>query len=264
MEANLADGSHPPVMSLKGQVSDEEWRLRVDLAALYRLVALNAWDSGIGTHISMRIPGPEHHFLINPFGWFFEEITASSLVKIDLDGNIVQETPYRVNPAGFVVHSAIHMSREDANCVIHLHTDEGIAVASQKEGLLPITQFGAITIDRLAYHEYEGVALNLGERERLAADLGDKTVMLLRHHGTLAVGATAAEAWSRMYMLEKACRQQVLALSAGLDGVKSVPQEAIELQRQQFSKGNMARDGAHLAWAAYLRRLDREAPGYDT
>jgi ribulose-5-phosphate 4-epimerase/fuculose-1-phosphate aldolase len=263
MEADVADGSHPPVMSLKGQVSDEEWRLRVDLAALYRLTALNGWDSGIGTHISMRIPGPEHHFLINPFGWFFEEITASSLVKIDCDGNIVQETPYRVNPAGFVIHSAIHMAREDAACVIHLHTDEGIAVASQKEGLLPITQFGALNMARLAYHEFEGVALNLGERERLVADLGDKQVMLLRHHGTLAVGPTAAEAWSRMVILETACRQQIMALTAGRDGVKNVPQEAIDLMREQFKSGKMAREGAELGWAAYLRRLDRKAPGYD-
>jgi ribulose-5-phosphate 4-epimerase/fuculose-1-phosphate aldolase len=259
----MADGGQTAVASLKGRVSDEEWRLRVDLAALYRLVALNGWDSGVATHISMRVPGPEHHFLINPFGFFFEEITASSLVKIDCDGEVVQETPYRVNPAGFVIHSAIHMAREDANCVIHLHTDEGIAVASQKEGLLPITQFGALTLDRLAYHEFEGVALNLGERERLVADLGDKQVMLLRHHGTLAVGPSAAEAWSRMVILEKACRQQVMALSAGRDNVKTVPQEAIDMMRAQFAGGKMGRDGAELAWPAWLRRLNRQLPGYD-
>jgi ribulose-5-phosphate 4-epimerase/fuculose-1-phosphate aldolase len=260
----MADGTSLATASLKGRVSDEEWRLRVDLAALYRLVALNHWDSGIATHISIRAPGPEHHFLINPFGWFFEEITASSLVKIDLDGNIVQDTPYKVNPAGFVIHSAIHMAREDAACVIHLHTDEGIAVASQKEGMLPITQFGAINRERLAYHDFEGVALNLGERERLVADLGDKTVMLLRNHGTLAVGRDAAEAWSRMFILEKACRQQVLALSAGREGVLPLPEAAIAEMREQFRDGKLAGAGASLAWPAYLRRLDRQLPGYDT
>jgi ribulose-5-phosphate 4-epimerase/fuculose-1-phosphate aldolase len=259
----MADGSTAAVPSLKGQVSDEEWKLRVDLAALYRLVALNRWDSGIATHISIRVPGPEHHFLINPFGWFFEEITASSLVKIDLDGKIVQDTPYRVNPAGFVIHSAIHMAREDAACVIHLHTDEGIAVASQKEGMLPITQFCAISRERLAYHDFEGVALNLGERERLVADLGDKTIMLLRNHGTLAVGWSAAEAWSRMFILEKACRQQILTLTAGRDGVLPVPQAAIDMMREQFKDGKISREGAELAWPAYLRRLNRNLPGYD-
>jgi ribulose-5-phosphate 4-epimerase/fuculose-1-phosphate aldolase len=245
-------------------VHEAEWRLRVDLAALYRLVALNRWDSGVATHISLRVPGPDHHFLINPFGWFFEEITASSLVKIDCDGNVVDGSPHRVNPAGFVIHSAIHMAREDAQCVIHLHTDEGIAVASQKDGLLPITQFGVLTRQRLAYHEFEGVALNLGERERLVADLGDRQVMLLRHHGTLAVGPTAAEAWSRMFILEKACRQQVLALTAGRDGVKDVPQPAQDMMREQFRDGKLGADGAKLAWAAWLRRLDRQSPGYDT
>jgi ribulose-5-phosphate 4-epimerase/fuculose-1-phosphate aldolase len=259
----MADGTHAVVTSLKGVVSDEEWRLRVELAALYRLASLNGWDSGIATHISLRVPGPEHQFLINPFGWFFDEITASSLVKIDCDGKVVQEVPYKVNPAGFVIHSAIHMAREDAACVIHLHTDEGIAVASQSEGLLPITQFGAITIARLAYHEFEGVALNLGERERLVADLGDKTVMLLRHHGTLAVGTAPAEAWSRIVILEKACRQQIMALTAGRDRVKTVPQAAIDMLREQFRDDEINREGAALAWQAYLRRLNRSLPGYD-
>jgi ribulose-5-phosphate 4-epimerase/fuculose-1-phosphate aldolase len=259
----MADGTSHPTASLKGMVSDEEWRLRVNLAALYRLVALNGWDSGIATHISIRIPGPEHHFLINPFGWFFEEVTASSLVKIDTEGAVVLDTPNKVNPAGFIIHSAIHMAREDAACVIHLHTDEGIAVASQKEGLLPITQFGAISCGRLAYHDFEGVALNLGERERLVADLGDKTVMLLRNHGTLAVGHDAAEAWSRMVILEKACRQQIMALTAGRDGVLPVPQAAIDMMREQFKSGKLGRDGADMGWAAWLRRLDRQMPGYD-
>jgi ribulose-5-phosphate 4-epimerase/fuculose-1-phosphate aldolase len=259
----MADGSTMTALSLKGRVSDEEWRLRVELAALYRLVAMQGWDSGIATHISMRVPGPEHHFLINPFGWFFEEITASSLVKIDCDGKIVQETPYEVNPAGFVVHSAVHMAREDAHCVVHLHTDEGVAVSSQKEGLLPITQFGAISVGRLSYHDFEGVALNLGERERLVADLGDNILMLLRNHGTMAVGPTAAEAWSQMVILETACRQQIMALTAGREGVLPVPQAALDMIASQFKSGALARDNAFRSWAAWLRRLDRTLPGYD-
>lgn len=259
----MADGSMMTAPSLKGRVSDEEWRLRVELAALYRLVAMQHWDSGIATHISIRAPGPEHHFLINPFGWFFEEVTASSLVKIDCDGKIVQETPYEVNPAGFVIHSAIHMARQDAHCVLHLHTDEGVAVSSQKEGLLPITQFGVLSRGRLAYHDFEGVALNLGERERLVADLGDKTLMLLRNHGSLAVGPTAAETWSQMVILETACRQQIMALTAGRDGVLPVPQAAANTIAAQFRSGAIAQDGAARSWGGWLRRLDRNLPGYD-
>lgn len=259
----MADGSVMTAQSLKGRVGDEEWRLRVELAALYRLVAMQGWDSGIATHISIRVPGPEHHFLINPFGWFFEEVTASSLVKIDCDGNIVQETPNEVNPAGFVIHSAIHMAREDAQCVLHLHTDEGVAVSSQKEGLLPITQFGVVSMGRISYHDFEGVALNLGERERLVADLGDKTLMLLRNHGTLAVGPTAAETWSRMVILETACRQQIMALTAGRDGVLPVPQAAVDMIGAQFKNGAIAREGAARSWAGWLRRLGRNLPGYD-
>ena len=189
----MADGSLAGVISLKGQVSAEEWEARVELAALYRLVALHGWDDMIYTHISARIPGPDHHFLINPYGMFFEEITASSLVKIDLDGKILQETPYFINPAGFTIHSAIHAAREDARYVMHLHSDQGVAVAAQKEGLLPLSQHALIVLPRLAYHDYEGIALNLDERERLVHDIGDKTLMLLRNHGTLSVGATAAD-----------------------------------------------------------------------
>ena len=182
--------------SLKGKVSEEEWQARVDLAALYRLVALYGWDDMIYTHISARLPGPEHHFLINPYGLLFGEITASSLVKIDLEGNILQETPYFINPAGFTIHSAVHAAREDAHYVMHLHTDQGVAVSAQKEGLLPLTQHALIVLPRLAYHDYEGIALNLDERERLVNDLGDKALMLLRNHGTLAVGPTAADCWT--------------------------------------------------------------------
>src|SRR5580693_9100480 len=201
----MADGSLGSPSSLKGKVSAEEWRVRVDLAALYRLVALFGWDDMIYTHISARLPGPDHHFLINPYGQFFDEITASSLVKIDLQGEILQETPYFINPAGFTIHSAIHAARDDAHFVIHLHTDQGVAVSAQAEGLLPLTQHALVTLPRLAYHDYEGIALDLDERERLVADLGDKSVMLLRNYGTLALGRTAAAARNAMFFLERAC-----------------------------------------------------------
>src|SRR5580692_13100186 len=174
----MADGSLAGSVSLKGKVSEEEWQARVDLAALYRMAALFGWDDMIYTHISGRVPGPDHHFLINPYGQWFGEITASSLVKIDLEGNILQETPYFINPAGFTIHSAIHANREDAHFVMHLHSDDGVAVAAQASGLMPISQHALIVLPRLAYHDYEGIALNHDERERLVADIGDKTLML--------------------------------------------------------------------------------------
>src|SRR3954470_13662524 len=220
----MADGSVAGVVSLQGKVSAEEWQARVDLAALYRLVALHGWDDLIYTHISARIPGPEHHFLINPYGLLFEEITASSLVKIDLEGNVLQETPYFINPAGFTIHSAIHAAREDAHYVMHLHSDHGVAVAAQAEGLMPLTQHSLIVLPKLAYHDYEGIALNLDERERLVASLGEKTLMLLRNHGTLAVGDTAANCWVGMYYLERSCTMQVGAMSAGRENVLIAPQ----------------------------------------
>ncbi len=248
-------------VSIRGRVSAEEWRARVDLAAVYRLVAMHGWDDMIFTHISMRVPGPEHHFLINPYGLLFDEITASSLVKIDLDGEIVSPTAYKVNAAGFTIHSAVHAAREDALCVIHLHTDQGVAVSAQKQGLLPLTQHALIVLPQLAYHDYEGIALNLDERERLVADLGDKCCMLLRNHGTLAVGASAAEAFLNMFYLERACAQQVMAMSAGQDGVLVAPEAAQAEVRQQMQRG-MGPVG-RLAWPALLRKLDRVNPGYD-
>lgn len=257
----MADGS-VSAATLKGKVSAEEWKARVDLAALYRLVALHGWDDMIFTHISARIPGPEHHFLINPYGMLFEEITASALVKIDLEGNILQDTPYFINPAGFTIHSAIHAARDDAMFVMHLHSDQGVAVASQKDGLLPLTQHALAVLPGLAYHDYEGIALNLDERERLVADLGaDKRLMILRNHGTLAVGATAAEAWVGMFFLERACKQQVMALSAGRDGVSTAPKAAQEEVAKQTG-GNVGMTGA-LAWPGCLRQLERHLPGYD-
>jgi ribulose-5-phosphate 4-epimerase/fuculose-1-phosphate aldolase len=255
----MADGSVGDVVSLKGKVSAEEWQARVDLAALYRLVALHGWDDLIYTHISARIPGPEHHFLINPYGLLFEEITASSLVKIDLEGNILQETPYFINPAGFTIHSAIHNAREDAHFVMHLHTDQGVAVAAQKEGLLPLSQHALIVLPRLAYHDYEGIALNLDERDRLVADIADKSLMLLRNHGTLAVGSSAADCWVGMYYLERACKQQTMALAGGRELVLMAPEGSRNEVKAQVGRGI----GGALAWPACLRKLDRELPGYD-
>ncbi len=250
----------PPAMT-PAITSDAEWRARVDCAALYRLVALYGWDDLIFTHISLRVPGPEDHFLINPYGMLFEEITASSLVKVDLDGQIVGPTDHFINPAGFTIHSAIHAAREDAHCVMHLHTDAGVAVAAQADGLLPITQHALIALPQLAWHDYEGIALNLDERERLTADLGDKKLMLLRNHGTLAVGATAAEAFVGIFFLERACQQQVYALSAGQAGLRMAPLAAQEEVARQIAGGpGMA---GLLAWPALLRKLDRVSPGYD-
>jgi ribulose-5-phosphate 4-epimerase/fuculose-1-phosphate aldolase len=258
----MADGSLAGSVSLKGKVSEEEWQARVDLAALYRLVALYGWDDMIYTHISARVPGPEHHFLINPYGVWFGEMTASALVKIDTEGNILQETPYFVNAAGFTIHSAVHMNREDAHFVMHLHTDHGTAVAAQKEGLLPLTQHSLIVLPRLTYHDYEGIALNLDERERLVKDLGaDSTLMLLRNHGTLALGETAADCWTGMFYLERACKMQVMALSAGRENVLLSPAPARrEVTNQTSARGGI---GGGLAWPGALRLLERESPGYD-
>jgi ribulose-5-phosphate 4-epimerase/fuculose-1-phosphate aldolase len=209
----------------------------------------------------MRVPGPEHHFLINPYGMMFEEITASSLVKVDLEGTIVAPTPYYINPAGFTIHSAIHAAREDALCVIHLHTDAGVGVSAQKDGLLPLTQNALLVLPQLAYHNYEGVALNLDERERLVRDIGDKKLMLLRNHGTLSVGATAAEAFIGIYFLERACAQQVNALSGGREGVLIAPDAAQEETRGQSAGLGMV---SGLAWPGLKRKLDRDRPGYDS
>src|SRR6267143_4828704 len=197
------------------EMTEAEWDQRVNLAACYHLIAHYGWDDLVDTHISARVPGPEHHFLINPYGMMFEEITASSLVKVDLDGNIVMATSYQINPAGFTIHSAVHAAREDALCVIHLHTDYGVAVSAQQNGLLPISQQSLFALSSLAYHEYEGLALNEAEKARLVADLGNKMNLILRNHGLLTVGKTAAEAFLSMYILESACRIQILAQAGG-------------------------------------------------
>lgn len=253
----MADGTTP---SLKSRVSEAEWNARVELAALYRLVALHGWDDMIFTHISARVPGPEKHFLINPYGWYFEEMTASCLVKVDLDGNIVQDTTSFINPAGFTIHSAIHAARDDAHFVIHLHTVAGVGVAAQQEGLLPLGQNACLLQHQVAYHGYEGLALNHDERERLVADLGDKPLMLLRNHGTLAVGQTAAQAWIGMFFLERACAQQVAALSVGREHVLMAPDAAQAETREQGKGIGLV---SALAWPGALRMLDRKSPGYD-
>jgi len=237
-----------------------ERAIRVELAAMYRLAALHGWDDAVFTHISARLPGPDHHFLINPYGMFFSEITASSLVKVDLEGRIVAPSDYQVNPAGFTIHSAIHMARSDARFVVHLHADAGVSVSAQAAGLLPLSQHALIVLPSLSYHDYEGIALNLDERERLVADLGDKSLMMLRNHGTLAIGANAAEAWLNIYYLEKACTQQIGALSAGRDGILLAPEEAQATVARQVSRGRGK--SADLAWPGFLRLLDRTLPGY--
>jgi ribulose-5-phosphate 4-epimerase/fuculose-1-phosphate aldolase len=258
----MADGNLAGIRSLKGLVAHDEWQVRVDLAALYRLVALEGWDDMIFTHISARVPGPEHHFLINPFGMFFEEVTASSLVKVDLDGNIVMDSPYGINPAGFTIHSAVHGAREEARFVIHIHTDQGVAVSAQADGLLPLSQHALAVLPHLAYHDYEGVALNLDERQRLVEDLGDKSMMMLRNHGTLATGTTAGATWVGLFHLERACKMQVMALSAGRDRVLMTT-EAAQAEVGKAVASGFGRLG-ELPWPGLLRMLDRHSPGYDS
>ena len=249
-----------PAVSLKSQVSEEEWRLRVDLAACYRLIALHGWDDLVFTHISVKIPGPEHHFLINPYGLMFDEITASSLVKIDMQCNPVMPTPFKVNPAGFVIHSAIHEVRDDAGCVLHTHTRAGVAVSAMKRGLMPISQQATVVLQSLAYHDYEGIAVRDDERARLQAHLGDKSYLMLRNHGLLTVGRSVAEAFLYMYTFESACQVQVGALAGGEvievgDGVMQTVHHAVGVQRTVLP--------VDFIYAALKRRLDRRNPGYD-
>ncbi|HEV7798959.1 MAG TPA: class II aldolase/adducin family protein [Pyrinomonadaceae bacterium] len=247
-------------LSVREQVSGEEWQVRIDLAAAYRLVALYGWDDLIFTHLSARVPGPEHHFLINPYGMMFEEITASSLVKINLQGEIVLPSPHFINPAGFTIHSAVHAARADALCVVHLHTDNGIAVSAQTNGLLPISQQSLFALASLAYHGYEGLALNEDEKSRLVADLGNNNNLILRNHGLLTIGKTAAEAFLSMYILESACRIQILAQSGGA-ALLPVAEPILENVASQLSAVTVGQ-GAQLAWPGLLRKLDRVDPTY--
>ena len=246
--------------SVRSQVSKEEWEARVDLAAAYRLVAHFGWDDLIFTHLSARVPGPEHHFLINPYGMMFEEITASSLVKVDLEGKIVMESDYHINPAGFTIHSAVHAAREDALCVMHLHTDYGIAVSAQEQGLLPISQQSLFVLASLGYHAYEGLALNDEEKPRLVADLGSKQFLILRNHGLLTVGRTVADAFLSMFLLERACRIQILAQAGGgtLIPISKDVLKQVAAQESVVVTGGPGR----LVWPGLLRKLDRLQANY--
>jgi ribulose-5-phosphate 4-epimerase/fuculose-1-phosphate aldolase len=247
----------------KASYSPEEWAVRVDLAAAYRLVAHFRWDDLVFTHITARVPGPEHHFLINPYGMLFEEISASSLVKIDLHGNKVADSPWPVNPAGFVIHSAIHAAREDIQCVMHTHTLNGVAVSAQKSGVLPLSQQSVFVLQSLAYHDYEGVALRDEEKPRLVADLGAKHFLMLRNHGLLTVGRTVAEAFQAMYLFEASCAIQVRAQSGGGELVP-VDQKIIDTGREQARQVSRGLGADQLLWPGLLRRLDRIDPSYRT
>jgi ribulose-5-phosphate 4-epimerase/fuculose-1-phosphate aldolase len=245
--------------SVQSQVSAEEWKLRVDLAACYRLVALYGWSDLVFTHISARIPGPEHHFLINPYGLMFDEITASSLVKVDQQCNKLIESPYPVNPAGFVIHSAVHEAREDAGCVMHTHTRAGVAVSAQKAGILPLSQQSTFVLASLAYHDYEGVAFRPEEKPRLQADLGHANFLVLRNHGLLTVGKTIADAFLAMYTLEATCQIQIGAQAGGeLTHINpAIVQGVSEAMRVQT--GGL---GGAFVWPALIRKLNRTDPSY--
>jgi len=252
--ASPTNSARPP------HIADDEWRLRVDLAACYRLVALFGWDDLIFTHISARLPSPQHHFLINPYGWGFDEITASSLVKVDLDGHKLDDSPHDINPAGFTIHSAIHAARDDAQCVLHVHSVNGVAVSAQQNGVQPLSQHSIFVLASLAYHDYEGVALVDDEKPRLVRDLGDKRCLVLRNHGLLTVGRSVAEAFVAMYFLETTCMIQVRAMAGGgpLRHIGQGIVDGAQAQWEQVTRGA----GGGLAWPALLRRLDRRNPGY--
>ena len=241
------------MVDVKNNVSKEEWETRQDLAAFYRTIPYFGWDDLIFTHISAKVPGADDEFLINPYGFLFDEITASNLVKVNLKGKILSDTNNFINPAGFTIHSAIHESRDDAHCIVHLHSNDGVAVASLKDGLLPLSQTGMLVRSQIAYHDYEGVALFEEEKERLVKDLGEARLMILRNHGTLALGKNVAEAFTNIYFLEKACSYQVRALSGNLE-LNYPSKESIETTRQQGEGREMA---AALLWPAVKRKMER-------
>jgi len=242
--------------------TDEEQRLRVDLAACYRLVAHFHWDDLIFTHISARLPGPDHHFLINPYGMTFDEITASSLVKIDLHGTKIEPSPYEINPAGFTIHSAIHAARDDAKCVLHTHSINGVAVSAQKDGVLPISQQSIFVLAALGYHDYEGVALNEDEKPRLVRDLGDKNFLMLRNHGLLTVAESIADTFLLMYLFEAACTIQVRAQGSRSELIPIDPK--IIGGAKMMAKQVTRMSGGSLAWPSLLRKLDRIDPSFRT
>jgi ribulose-5-phosphate 4-epimerase/fuculose-1-phosphate aldolase len=245
---------------VRSKVSEAEWQLRVDLAACYRLVAHYGWDDLIFTHISARVPGDNHHFLINPYGMTFDEVTASSLVKIDLDGQKVIPSPHEINPAGFTIHSAIHAAREDARCVLHTHSINGVAVSATKGGVLPVSQQSIFVLASLAYHDYEGVALHEGEKPRLVRDLGDKSFFMLRNHGLLTVGSSVPDAFLLMYVFESACTIQLRARAASSELISIDPK--IITGAQMMAKQVTKSAGGALAWPGLLRKLDRVDRSY--
>jgi len=246
--------------SVRTRVTREEWEQRVALAAAYRLVAHFGWDDLIFTHLSARVPGGQHHFLINPYGMTFDEITASSLVKVDLDGNKVMDSPHEINPAGFTIHSAIHAAREDAHCVLHVHSVNGTAVSAQRDGLLPISQQSIFVLASLAYHDYEGVALREAEKPRLVRDLGAQNFFMLRNHGLITVADNVPDAFLFMYTFESACMIQVRAQAGGSALVPIDPAIIASARQQAATVTNSA--GGKLAWPALLRKLDRLDPSY--
>ncbi|MDH4557148.1 class II aldolase/adducin family protein [Pseudomonas sp. BN417] len=251
-----------PPLDLKDKVSAAEWQTRVDLAACYRLIALHGWDDLIFTHISAKVPGTED-FLINPFGLMFHEITASSLVKIDLAGNKLMDSPYDINPAGYTIHSAVHEVRPDVGCVLHIHTAAGVAVSAQKQGLLPISQQSLFVLSSLAYHGYEGVALNHEEKGRLQADLGQANFMILPNHGLLTAFGSIADAFLGMFTLQRACEIQVMAQAGGSELIQ-IPQQILDGAKAMIAgvmKSSQGMGGA-LPWPALLRKLDQQNPGY--
>ncbi len=254
------------VTHLTPNMSEAEWQMRVDLAACYRLVDLYGWSDLLGTHLSARVPDADDQFLINPFGLMFDEMTASALVKVDEDGNELSESEYGINPAGFVIHSAVHMALPEVICVMHTHTAAGVGVATQKDGLLPLTQQALAVLAETGYHDYEGIAFDMDERERLARDLGDNKVLFLRNHGILTVGNSVAEAFMWMYRAERACRFQLAFQQAGATPIE-IPQDiqdvTFERNRQANSKDGYRPIGVR-EWPALLRKLDRENPGYDS
>src|ERR1700722_13063626 len=257
---NIMLKSVPAAGDSAARFSPEEWAIRVALAAAYRLVAHFHWDDLVFTHLTARVPGPEHHFLINPYGMLFDEITASSLVKVDLSGNKVLESPHDVNPAGFTIHSAIHGAREDAKCVLHVHSLNGIAVSAQKGGVLPVSQQSIFVLSSLAYHDYEGVALRDEEKPRLVKDLGDKNFLMLRNHGLLTVADNVADAFVFLYFFESACTIQVRAQAGGGELIPIHPQiiEGARAQAKAVTRGA----GGSLAWGGLIRKLDRIDPSY--
>ncbi|MDQ6685307.1 MAG: class II aldolase/adducin family protein [Pseudomonadota bacterium] len=251
--------------SLRNAVSAEEWKTRVDLAAAYRLVAHFYWDDLVFTHITAKVPGSEH-FLINPYGLMFDEITASSLVKIDIEGKVQQETTFPINPAGFTIHSAVHAARHDAACVMHTHTLNGVAVSAQKRGLLPISQQSIFVVGNLGYHDYEGVALRDDEKPRLVQSLGENNFLMLRNHGLLTVGPSVAAAFQAMYLFESSCAIQIRALAGGnlAEGELTAIDPAIIRSAGEQSRAVTRGGGAGLVWPGLLRRLDRLDPSYRT